>query len=37
MGFLDRLFGTEPQRQQPPVPQYGQDPYAAPPARAARA
>ena len=29
MGFLDRLFGTEPQRQQPPVPQYGQDPYAA--------
>jgi len=30
MGFLDRLFGTEPRRQQPPVPQYGQDPYAAP-------
>lgn len=30
MGFLDRLFGTEPQRQQPPVPQYRQDPYASP-------
>ncbi|MGC5221803.1 hypothetical protein ACPW96_04280 [Micromonospora sp. DT81.3] len=30
MGFLDRLFGTEQPRQQPPVPQYGQDPYAAP-------
>jgi hypothetical protein len=30
MGFLDRLFGTEPRREQPPVPQYGQDPYAAP-------
>ncbi|HWI32054.1 MAG TPA: hypothetical protein VNT50_11220 [Microbacterium sp.] len=31
MGFFDRLFGTEPQRQQPPVPQHGQQRrYAAP-------
>src|SRR4051812_34324113 len=33
MGFLDRLFGTERERQGPPVPQYGRGSYpAAPPA-----
>lgn len=30
MGFLDRLFGTEPQRQKPPVPPYGNPQYVQP-------